>query len=364
MTDDLPAFRRSQRDFERWLRERVRVVQSDLNHKHERMAESAFAFMRATFFRWVELWPLHCPEVAVATTVLGVGDLHVDNFGTWRDAEGRLAWGINDFDEVSKVPYTNDLVRLAASALLAIDEQALDTSERRACEAILDGYTAGLEDLGQPIVLADRHGWLRELAKERLKEESYFWQKLNERRTAAGVPDDARSFLLAAMPAPDVEFRVVRRRGGLGSLGRERFTALAVWRGAMIAREAKALTTSAWHWRDAGVAHESVSTAYAALLQTAIRAPDPAVEVVDGWVVRRLAADCCRIDLASLAKKDTRKLLEMMGRETANVHLATRGSGARILRDMIRRPNDWLVDAARRMAGVVREEWEEALRHD
>ena len=31
--------------------------------------------------------------------VLAVGDLHTENFGTWRDAEGRLIWGINDFDE-------------------------------------------------------------------------------------------------------------------------------------------------------------------------------------------------------------------------------------------------------------------------
>ena len=48
--------------------------------------------------------------------MLAVGDLHVENFGTWRDADGRLCWGINDFDEADRLPYTNDLVRLAASA--------------------------------------------------------------------------------------------------------------------------------------------------------------------------------------------------------------------------------------------------------
>ena len=45
----------------------------------------------------------------------GVGDLHVENFGTWRDVEGRLVWGVNDFDEAYALPYTNDLVRLVAS---------------------------------------------------------------------------------------------------------------------------------------------------------------------------------------------------------------------------------------------------------
>ena len=64
--------------------------------------------------------------------VLAVGDLHVENFGTWRDIEGRLIWGINDFDEVGRMPYTIDLVRLAASAHIAIDtEQLQDRPPRR-----------------------------------------------------------------------------------------------------------------------------------------------------------------------------------------------------------------------------------------
>src|SRR5262249_20118319 len=47
--------------------------------------------------------------------------LHVENYGSSRDAEGRLVWGINDFDEAGPPPYTNDLVRLATSAWLAIE---------------------------------------------------------------------------------------------------------------------------------------------------------------------------------------------------------------------------------------------------
>ena len=58
---------------------------------------------------------------AFAPQVLAVGDLHTENFGTWRDGEGRLVWGINDFDEVAVMPYTLDLVRLAASARMAIE---------------------------------------------------------------------------------------------------------------------------------------------------------------------------------------------------------------------------------------------------
>src|SRR5260370_32652719 len=51
----------------------------------------------------------------ISHEVLAVGDLHVENFGTWRDAEGRLTWGVNDFDEAYPLPYTIDLARLATS---------------------------------------------------------------------------------------------------------------------------------------------------------------------------------------------------------------------------------------------------------
>ena len=50
--------------------------------------------------------------------VLAVGDLHIENFGTWRDSEGRLVWGVNDFDETWRLPYTQDLVRLTTSTLI------------------------------------------------------------------------------------------------------------------------------------------------------------------------------------------------------------------------------------------------------
>ena len=66
--------------------------------------------------------------LARAPRALAVGDLHVENFGTWRDVEGRLIWGINDFDEAWRLPYTNDLVRLATSALLA--EMGCDPEDR------------------------------------------------------------------------------------------------------------------------------------------------------------------------------------------------------------------------------------------
>ena len=90
----------------------------DLEYKHARMSDphDPFPFFRGTYYRWA-----HCGRRSARTRrrTAGArrsGDLHVENFGTWRDADGRLCWGVNDFDEADELPYTNDLVRLAASA--------------------------------------------------------------------------------------------------------------------------------------------------------------------------------------------------------------------------------------------------------
>src|SRR5580704_12435519 len=107
--------RKATRRYEDWLAGELTIVAPDLELKHRLMADALFPFFRATYYRWAQLWPNVCGELAEAPAVLSVGDLHVENFGTWRDSEARLIWGINDFDEVASMPYTIDLVRLAAS---------------------------------------------------------------------------------------------------------------------------------------------------------------------------------------------------------------------------------------------------------
>src|SRR4029077_13844919 len=103
-------------DFEHWLAGQLPIIRQDLALKHKSMAGAAFPFFRATFSRWLQLWPEFCPDLSKAPAVLGVGDLHIENFGTWRDEEGRLIWGVNDLDETWPAAYTLDLVRLTTSA--------------------------------------------------------------------------------------------------------------------------------------------------------------------------------------------------------------------------------------------------------
>src|ERR1700691_449649 len=158
------------RQFESWLAQRTTIDQKDLRLKHTNMKKDVFMFFRATYYRWAQRWPQVCPELAKAPKVLAVGDLHVENFGTWRDAEGRLIWGVNDFDEAYAMPYTIDLVRLATSAHLAIAEERLTLTSREVCDAILEGYRRGIDAKGKPFVLAEDSRWLRMIALNRLRD--------------------------------------------------------------------------------------------------------------------------------------------------------------------------------------------------
>ena len=97
------GIREATRAYDGWAQRQIPFVAQDLRLKHRLMAEAAFPFLRATFYRWIGVWREACPELASAPRLLAVGDLHVENFGTWRDLEGRLVWGINLFPVFGRV---------------------------------------------------------------------------------------------------------------------------------------------------------------------------------------------------------------------------------------------------------------------
>jgi uncharacterized protein DUF2252 len=341
------------RRYERWLREQTPVVEADLALKHAAMAEDPFSFLRATFYRWLQCWQRDAGDLADVPNVLAVGDLHVENFGTWRDADGRLVWGINDFDEAYVMPYTNDLVRIAASATLAIGANHLTLKAEDACERILTGYRDGLKAGGRPFVLAEEFSWLRAIALSELRDPVRFWQKMDALKTVRKpVARTVRKALETLLPERLLRYRVARRVAGVGSLGRQRFVALADWHGSRVAREAKALVPSACVW----IARRRVSERilYQRILDAALRCPDPFVCTRGRWLVRRLAPDCGRIELASLPKdRDEARLLHAMGWETANIHLGSKKAIAAIRRDLRRRGSGWLHTATERMVDAT-----------
>jgi hypothetical protein len=353
----IPNIIQATRRYELWLASHVRVLEKDLCLKHHLMAQDPFSFFRATFYRWMQLFPESCPKADRAPRLLAVGDLHVANFGTWRDAEGRLIWGINDFDEAFPLPYTLDLIRLATSASIAIKIGHLSSSSVGACEAILDGYSEALKSGGEPFVLSEKHPFLRDTATSRLRDPKLFWGKFAALPTIRSVPTKVFLILKRAMPEPKLPFRVAHRQAGLGSLGRERFTAIADWRGGKIAREIKPLLPSACAW---GSNSRDKKIYYRQIVTSAIRAPDPFLAIKDGWVLRRLSPFCSRIDLSQLPRTgDAERLFHAMGWELANVHLGSKRTATNLRRDLSQRKSNWLCHATEVMTNATLKDWKE-----
>jgi len=350
------------RHFEHWLGQRTHINPADLRLKHARMKAELFPFFRATYYRWAQLWPQICPGVSQAPRVLAVGDLHVENFGTWRDVEGRLIWGVNDFDEAWPTAYTIDLVRLAVSAHLAIEAGNLPLKREDVCGTLLDGYRESMRDQGRAFVLGEQHQWLRLIALGILREPVRFWQKLDSLPThMAQVPVSAVDAIEHLLPAPGIRYRMVHRVAGLGSLGHARYVAIADWHGGRIAREAKALVPSSACWAESVESKKDKGPAeilYQTIINRAVRCPDPFVQLRGRWIVRRLAPDCSRIELASLRAPDTElRLLHAMGWETANIHLGAPAARKAIIRHIDKQKGKWLHHAAEAMLDAVRSDW-------
>lgn len=343
-------------DFEKWASRHVHMVPSDVKLKHKLMAKTAFPFLRATFYRWAQWWPVVCPELARAPQVLAVGDLHVENFGTWRDLEGRLIWGVNDFDEAWPAAYTVDLVRLVTSSYLAIEEEHLSITRKEAWQAVESGYRDSLAKGGGPFVLAEHHRWLRLIALHKLRDPVIFWDKIRACPKYKGnLPKDVWKLVHASLPLRTFDFQLKSRIAGLGSLGHPRVLALTNWHDAHVVREAKQLTPSAWIWAKKLHTTKILSRK---LVESAVRIRDPHVHFADHWIVRRLAPDCCHIEISSLLKeRDEEKLLYYMGWETANIHFGTPRAIPAVRRDLAARKNRWLHRAAKAMLKATLDDW-------
>jgi len=339
--------------YETWLRAQLgtEVVEKDIVTKHAKMAEGSFPFLRATYWRFAETILDICPELADAPSALAVGDIHLENYGTWRDVEGRLIWGVNDFDEAAEMPYVLDLVRLGTSAVLGCPH--IDTV-KDICASILTGYERGLAN-PHPIVLDADYAWLRKLVAVPNKERQHFWDKMEALDPPKKpVVDRYVRSISGAMPAPKLDIDYSLRVAGAGSLGRPRFVGAADWRGGKVVREAKAALPSAWTLVKGRKAQRlrcyDIATG-------AYRAPDPWYALANSVVVRRLSPNNRKLDAEThpLQLID-KKMLRAMARDLAAVHLGVTDTRKAILDDLHAREPGWLRDAVKRAAAFVRDE--------
>lgn len=361
-------------EYKSWLRTQCCVAEEELDYKHDRMTVDGLTFLRATCFRWSRRIEAICPELKTTPSVLSVGDAHLENFGTWRDDEGRLVWGVNDFDEAADLPYAYDLVRLATSARLARDaddnknlKPFLLLNNNEIAQALLMGYSKGLETPSATLVDEEKTVWLRPYVICTEDKRKKFWKEFDGYENDPRVPNDVKAGFKKDLPNEATIIKTAARphRGG-GSLGRPRFIALAEWRGGRVVREAKALVPAAWDW-----AHDRVGPhCFEKLARSEYRSFDPWLKVIGNVIFRRLAADARKVNLThhtdidlskgpSTDPADVRKLLEAMGFDIGAIHAATRGQVEAIKADLNQREDSWLYDAAKKAAKWVSGDYNE-----
>jgi Uncharacterized protein conserved in bacteria (DUF2252) len=362
------GIRAANRDYERWLATQLKgdIVNDDLGRKQKKMCDSAFAFLRATYWRWAETILDVCPDLANAPAVLAVGDIHLENFGTWRDAEGRLIWGVNDYDEAAEMPYILDPIRLATSTALAASPKQI--SLKAICANILEGYEHGLE-APESFVLDRQHMWLRTRFVVSEADRAMFWQKIENQYhdlLAKKNPEKPPALWLklfaTSLPDASISLAYWRRTAGTGSLGRPRWLGYSTWRGGSLLREGKALVPSGWtraHGDGTRLRLNDIALGK-------YRAPDPWYAASGNLLMRRLSPNNRKINVED--RRDAARLLHpdllwAMGRDLAAVHLGARDRRDALRKDLEKRKRRWFrthVETATEFVAREYAEWKKS----
>jgi uncharacterized protein (DUF2252 family) len=246
-----------------------------LRLKTTRMVESPFAFFRGTFHLFARdvldrsLSPLAVLRADAPELDL-VGDLHSENYGTYKASDGVIHYDVNDFDETTTGRFDFDVSRLAVSHFLASRER--DDALADAVHTTLAGIIAyaetvrslvkkgpshdldfneqaltgcpAIDHLIQAGAAAKRPDFINKLTqcdegKRKLRRSlHYFNLPDDERARALRLLADYLKHRKESPPTKDyyhVE-DVCGRVAGIGSMGRYRFAVLIAGKGSADAR--------------------------------------------------------------------------------------------------------------------------------
>ena len=299
-------------DYEAWLRQQIPVVDDDLESKHSQMKADEFTFFRATYYLWLVRVAEQVPDVLNASPASIVGDLHAENFSTWRADSGDMRWGVNDLDELARGAWLLDPLRLATSAALSphVDLKAKDIAN-----LVLEGYASAS---GGPSPRLSDAQHLAALVPK-FKDSDAFFHKLATGAVTTDVEADvqhAAADTVAGAWSPTWHVR----RAGAGSLGHRRVAGVGRVASGWAAREAKQLDpgTAAWAQSYSSRLPVPAPDLYPGVAR-AVRASRTSVRV-HGWQLRALAPDEVRVELSGLADADVTLVLTSMAAAMAAVH--------------------------------------------
>ena len=221
--------------------------------KYTKMAESPFVFLRGACHLFYPALP-DCAALHQAPLTWSCGDLHFENFGSYKGDNRLVYFDINDYDEAALAPATWDLLRLLTSIRSGADELRISAKEAATVsQSCLDAYRQALLK-GKPLwVEAETAtGLIKELFKSlQASKRSDF---LDKRTLLKGGQRSLRLDGIKALPAsaeqkksvdqfmqayaarqPDPKFfkvlDIARRIAGTGSLGVERYVVLIEGKG-------------------------------------------------------------------------------------------------------------------------------------
>ncbi len=340
-----------------------------LTLKYKLMQADVFSFFRGTCHLFYEDWPTHTP-LDEAPLIWVCGDLHLQNFGTYKGSDRLIYFDINDFDEAILAPCTWDLARVTTSMLvgarsLGINEadalnfgryflasytQALCTGQENVVQQ--DTATGLVKDLINTLKRSSRQAFLDEHTvldnnKRSLRIDGDRTRSISDgqrlkvtkciEQWAARQPDPSCFRVL------DVAYRVA----GVSSLGLERFVILVEGKGSPHRNyllDLKASRCSALQpYRSIPQPQwPNQATRIVTIQQRVLKNPPlllDAVEIEDqSYILRELQPWQDRLNLKQWDGKLRRleKVIQMMATAIAGGHLRSSGQqGSAIASDLI-----------------------------
>ena len=341
------------------------VVQSIISHnagreperlalKYQKMRTGAFAFLRGTCHLFYERLPKNS-IFKTAPPVWACGDLHLENFGSYKGDNRLVYFDINDFDESALAPASWDLVRMLTSIEIGAHESGIDPAEQSIlCRQFLDSYASALSQ-GKPYWLERESAQgpvhkLLSVLRERARPEF-----LNTRTQVVGrkriirldgkraLPVDAtqremvKNFMKSftqtqANPGFFRVLDVARRIAGTGSLGLERYAILVHGRGSpdgnhLLDLKLAVPSSLSAHLPSKQPKWASEASRVVALQQRIQAVPMAFLQAVhtgdSSYVLRGLQPSEDRVSTAAgnLKQTEFRQLIDSMGQLVAWAHL-------------------------------------------
>src|SRR6201992_1872150 len=126
-----------------------------LQMKYKLMSDNLFSFYRGTCHLFYEDLAEAAPLPPSPLTWI-CGDLHLENFGSFKGDDRQVYFDLNDFDEAVLAPALWEVSRMTTSILVAFDSMSIKKAEaQKAVQLFLDVYAATLAK-GKALVIDPR----------------------------------------------------------------------------------------------------------------------------------------------------------------------------------------------------------------